>query len=259
MFRSNRACRAASFRTRPFGFRKQFSEKLADTGVLGATLKVPDAAGPISITADIRTAQIRTSIDVQVPLEGPLPRRVSWLTKQLKDAPETLIVEARFDPRAETTCEKLADVRERPATLIPGKEWEPTSFSVSQVSPMGTKRSGAHGSFVSTVTKKLGKFLHRGGGEHPSMDSTSTRNSPRWKQPPPHRPASQTRRLNPVEPDLPQLCRRQRAGPSAQTLVRRAPASTVDAHGRAVVGVTPNDQTISFRATARSWAPCGGR
>ena len=133
-------------------------QRLADAGLLTAILKVPDAAGPITISADIRTTQIRTSIDVQAPREGGLPRRVSWLVKQLKDAPDALIVEARFDPRSETTCEKLGDIRDKPGTLIPGKEWEPTSFTVSQVHPLGTKRSGAHASFVSTVTKALDTF-----------------------------------------------------------------------------------------------------
>ena len=131
---------------------------LADTGHLTAVFKVPDAAGLITVSADLRTAQIRTSIDVHAPQEGTLPRRVAWLARQLKDAPDSLLVEAQFAPRPETTCERLGDIRDKPGTLIPGKEWEPSSFTVSQVQPMGTKRSGAKGSFVSSVTAALDTF-----------------------------------------------------------------------------------------------------
>jgi hypothetical protein len=133
------------------------AQQLSDTGRLAATFKVPDAAGLITVSADLRM-QIRTSIDVHAPQEGTLPRRVTWLTRQLKDAPDSLLVEARFDPRPETTCERLGDIRDRPGTLIPGKEWEPASFTISQIQPMGTKRSGAKGSFVSTVTAALDTF-----------------------------------------------------------------------------------------------------
>src|SRR6476620_9380641 len=49
---------------------------LADTGRLLATFKVPDAAGLITVSADLRTLQIHTSIDVHAPQEGTLPRRV---------------------------------------------------------------------------------------------------------------------------------------------------------------------------------------
>lgn len=134
------------------------SQLLADTGCLTATFKVPDAAGLITVVADLRTTQIRTSIDVPAPQEGALAKRVSWLTRQLKDAPDTVLVEAQFAPRPEKTCERLGDIRDRPTALIPGKEWEPTTFHVTQVQPMGTKRSGAKGSFVSTVTVAVDRF-----------------------------------------------------------------------------------------------------
>lgn len=65
------------------------------------------------------------------PKQGSLPRRVSWLAKQLKSSPDSLLVDAHFDPRPETTCERLGDIRERPGTVIPGREWEPTAFTIS--------------------------------------------------------------------------------------------------------------------------------
>ena len=134
------------------------THRLGDHGRLAARLRVPDAAGPIGIVADLRTTQVHVSIEIGAPQESSLGRRVTWLTKQLKDAPDDLLVEARFAPRAETTCERLADVRARPQSLLPGKDWEPTMFVVSRVHPMGTKRSGARGSFVTSVSDAVDEF-----------------------------------------------------------------------------------------------------
>lgn len=134
------------------------THRLGDHGQLAASLRVPDAAGPIGIVADLRTSQVQVSIEIAAPQESALTRRVTWLTKQLKDAPDDLLVEARFAPRAETTCERLADVRTRPQSLVPGKDWEPTTFVVSRVHPMGTKRSGARGSFVTSVSDAVDDF-----------------------------------------------------------------------------------------------------
>lgn len=131
---------------------------LGDHGVLAATLRVPDAAGPIGVTADLRTSRVIVRIEIGAPQENSLTRRVVWLTRQLKDSPDDLLVEARFAPRGETTCERLADVRSRPQCLLPAKDWEPTGFVVSRAHPMGTKRSGARGSFVTSVNDAVDEF-----------------------------------------------------------------------------------------------------
>ncbi len=132
--------------------------RLGDHGVLAVTLKVPETAGPIGVSADLRTSRVVVTLEVVAPQENSLSRRVSWLTRQLRDAPDDLLIEARFAPRAETTCERLADVRTRPQLLLPGKDWEPSSFVVSRTQPMGTKRSGARGSFVNSINEAVDVF-----------------------------------------------------------------------------------------------------
>jgi hypothetical protein len=131
---------------------------LGDHGILSATLRVPDAAGPIGVSADLRTSRVNVELEVGAPRENSLSRRVTWLTRQLRDAPDDVLVEARFAPRSETTCERLSDVRDRPQVLLPGKDWEPSSFVVSRTHPIGTKRSGARGSFVTSVSEAVDEF-----------------------------------------------------------------------------------------------------
>jgi hypothetical protein len=50
--------------------------RLAADGVLEATLRIPGAAGPLTVVADLRTTQVRASVQAQVPQEGaPAPTR----------------------------------------------------------------------------------------------------------------------------------------------------------------------------------------
>lgn len=128
------------------------------SGELGATLRVPGAAGLLSVVADLRTGQVRTSTRVEAPREGGSARRVGWLVRQLKDAPGDVLVDVSFVGRAGTTCEPLAAVRERPAAVVPERGVEVAAFTLTRTTPMGTKRSGVRGAFVPSVTEAVESF-----------------------------------------------------------------------------------------------------
>jgi stress response protein SCP2 len=133
--------------------------RLAADGVLDATVRIPGTAGPVTVVADLRVGQIRVSVQVAAPRDGNAQRRVSWLTRQLGEAvPGDLVVEVGFAGRAETACERLADVRTKPGILIPDRTLEVTSFRLSRSTPMGTKRSGVRGAFVPTVLAAFETF-----------------------------------------------------------------------------------------------------
>ncbi len=133
--------------------------KLAVDGVLEATLRIPGAAGLVTVAADVRLGQVRVSVQVAAPKEGSAQRRVSWLLRQLGDtAPDDLVVEVGFSGRAETTCERLVDARAKPAILIVDRALEITTFRLTKNSVMGTKRSGLKGAFVPSVIASLETF-----------------------------------------------------------------------------------------------------
>lgn len=133
--------------------------RLALDGVLEATLRIPGAAGLVTIAADVRLGQVRMSVQVAAPKEGSAQRRVSWLLRQLGDtAPDDLVVEVGFAGRAETTCERLADARAKPAVLIVDRALDITTFRLTKNSVMGTKRSGLKGAFVPSVIASLEAF-----------------------------------------------------------------------------------------------------
>ncbi|MFW3171325.1 TerD family protein [Geodermatophilus sp. CPCC 206100] len=136
-------------------------ESLASTGSLSATLKVPGAAGPVTVVADLRTTQVRVSAKVSAPQEGTSQRRISWLLRQLKDAPDDLLIDVLFQGGRESTCEQLRDVREKPAALTGSTGSEVTSFVLTWQQPLGLKRSGVRGAFIPSITQALEGFYAR--------------------------------------------------------------------------------------------------
>ncbi|BDI22876.1 hypothetical protein L3i23_16520 [Herbiconiux sp. L3-i23] len=124
---------------------------LASDGYLRAAIKVPNAVSNLVVEADFRASKITCSFEIDAPREGRATTRVNWLVRQLKDAPETVRVEA-FAARARAgTAELLREVREAPAKLILDPAKEIKSFRVAQVHPMGTKRGTGRGSFIDSV------------------------------------------------------------------------------------------------------------
>lgn len=77
--------------------------RLVADGVMEAQIRIPGAAGTVAGTADLRTSEVRVCIQVGAPREGSAQRRVSWLLRQLKEAPGNLLVEVRFSGRSEGT------------------------------------------------------------------------------------------------------------------------------------------------------------
>ena len=54
---------------------------------------------------------------IDAPREGRAKGRFNWLIRQLKQAPDDLLIEASFPNARTTTVAKLSDVRDQPAPL----------------------------------------------------------------------------------------------------------------------------------------------
>ncbi|MFC8380351.1 TerD family protein [Nocardia sp. NPDC057272] len=146
-FQSDPAVRAAAV-----------AERLATDGSFEAVLRIPETAGDLTVIADVRTNKVRCRTTIAAPDEGTQARRVSWLTKQLTDAPGRVQVEAVFAERGNETCEFLDTVRTTPKSLIDGRTSPIVSFTLEQTFPMGNKRSGTAASFIASVTTATDAF-----------------------------------------------------------------------------------------------------
>lgn len=133
---------------------------LVEMGGLSTTLRIPDAIGPLTIRADLRSQQTLTSIAIEAPKTGTPRGRFGWLLKQLKEAPDNLRLEATFPNARSTTTATLGQMRENPKAL----EYEqdpkrpPRSFVLTRCEAMGKKRGRAEGSFVRETSSQVLSF-----------------------------------------------------------------------------------------------------
>jgi hypothetical protein len=94
------------------------TDRLAREGILGCSIRVPDAVGPIGLDADLRTRRVTTTVEIAAPKDGRPKTRVNWLLRQPADAPGDLRVEVRFSQVRATCSELLSDCRDAPEKLL---------------------------------------------------------------------------------------------------------------------------------------------
>lgn len=132
---------------------------LTERGVLDGGIRVPDAAGPISICADLRTGRVSVWIDIDAPKEGRAQTRINWLLRQVKEAPDGVRVDVfALHARGASSSQLLKEARNDPASLIDDPKRELKSFRLTLSAPMGTKRGQGRGSFVSSVLDLVDDF-----------------------------------------------------------------------------------------------------
>lgn len=129
-------------------------------GQLTGSFRVPDAAGPIDVEADLRARLTRTSVRVAAPKEGRPLTRIKWMLRQLGKAPKDLRVEVQFARTKETTALLLADALEDPKALLSPTDprREPRAFILSLARPLGTKRGKGERSFVLETRRQVVGF-----------------------------------------------------------------------------------------------------
>ncbi len=135
------------------------TQQLASTGQLSGTIRIPDTAGHLVITADLRAGQITCHVDVDAPREGRPTTRVNWLIRQLKNAPDNTRVECMTaHSRGSSSAELLRTVRENPASLVSDPAREIRSFRIARSTPLGTKRGRGRGAFIDSVLTAVDSF-----------------------------------------------------------------------------------------------------
>lgn len=135
----------------PVERQQALTDALASSGRLYASLQVPNVPGPLDITADLRSRQVIVSTRIDAPKEGRSRGRVSWLLRQLADAPDSVVVEVKASRRGDAHAAPLSQARATPEVLYPEGNREIRHFVLSLTRNMGMKRSGLQGSFIESV------------------------------------------------------------------------------------------------------------
>jgi hypothetical protein len=132
---------------------------LAQSGQLTGSLMVPNAAAAIDISVDLRANRVDCTAILPAPAEGRSSTRINWLLRQLKDAPDELLVTAASArARDSGPCHPISALRETPMLLVENPQAEIKSFTITLNHSAGTKRGQGRGSFVSSVTSLVDQF-----------------------------------------------------------------------------------------------------
>lgn len=138
---------------------KNVVDQLCDAGLLTGVLRVPNAAGDLDLVVDLKARQVAIASEVAAPDDRGGKARVTWLTRQLKDAHPQTVIEAYAKNQRSGEYAYLADVRENPKILLGEPTKDPVKFRIITRSEMGMNRSsGRKPGFVSSVLDAVEHF-----------------------------------------------------------------------------------------------------
>ena len=131
---------------------KEFVQSLCTSGTLTGLLRVPDAISDISVTADIKSSRVILGATFAAPTNGTPRASVVWLTKQLKAAHGSLLVDTFARNAKHPVTTSLQQLREDPRTGLGPAKQTPARFQLRYSAPMGPgRRSTRKKGFIDSV------------------------------------------------------------------------------------------------------------
>ncbi|MET8571594.1 TerD family protein [Streptomyces sp. NPDC004783] len=167
--------------TDPKERRNRLADQLCLDGRLQAELRIDGTPGVLTVSADLRTGKLRTSIDIPAPGQGyPL----SWakrLVRRLSEAPADLHIETLVDSETGGPRGTLERLRPEPADLLPKDNGARiTGFRLSLFKGMGSGRGNAETGFIRSVDDAVHRF-HTTVVSH--LDTPAARRAPTGERP----------------------------------------------------------------------------
>lgn len=132
----------------------QVASLVAD-GTMTTSVRIPNAVAPLALEVNLRSNRITCHFDIASPREGKALTRVNWALRQLKEAPDTVRIEAFVARSRDGAAELLRDVRANPAKLIIDPAKEILRFRIAQTYPLGGKRNAGRGSFIESILSAI--------------------------------------------------------------------------------------------------------
>jgi stress response protein SCP2 len=145
--------------TDPGARRARLADQLCEEGRLQAELRVEGAPGLLGVTADLRTAKLRTSVEIPAPEQGYPLTWAKRLIRRLADAPADLHVETLVEGGTGGPRGTLERLRPEPADLLPKDgTTRITGFRLSLFKGMGSGRGSAESGFIRSVDDAVHRF-----------------------------------------------------------------------------------------------------
>ena len=138
---------------------RNFVNSLCLDGTLAGTLRIPNTVGDIEILVDLKARQNIISASIDAPDDKGAKARISWLLRQLRDAPQNLVVEAYAKATQNGIAGPLAEIAEDPSILLREDRKDTHRFRVIVRSELGqNRRSGRKPGFVQSVIDSVESF-----------------------------------------------------------------------------------------------------
>ena len=132
---------------------------LESEGSLQGQLHIPDAISNVSVVANLGNRLIESSVRVKAPTEGTPRSRITWLLRQLKNAPDNTRIDILFERRSSTRSSTMSKLKEDPNIgLLEDRKINPREFTIALSADMGVKKGNLQGSFVESVQTNLQSF-----------------------------------------------------------------------------------------------------
>ncbi|MEU1314552.1 TerD family protein [Streptomyces tibetensis] len=145
--------------TDPGARRARLADRLCGEGRLQAELRVEGAPGLLTISADLRTAKLRTSVEIPAPEQGYPLTWAKRLVRRLAEAPADLHVETLVEGETGGPRGTLERLRPEPADLLPKDgSTRITGFRLSLFKGMGSGRGSAESGFIRSVDDAVHRF-----------------------------------------------------------------------------------------------------
>lgn len=147
---------------------KDATESVLKTSQLSGRLEVPNAAGPIQVTADFMRRTVSLDMKLISPQDVKRPSAaINWLSRQLKGAaePDNIMVKAYWPKRTPMTMQPLSQVLKDADSLVPeGIKDIPKELEVGVVIDLAGRFRGTR-TFIEETEKGL-KHFYDSIGEH---------------------------------------------------------------------------------------------
>ncbi|MGW0292990.1 TerD family protein [Streptomyces tuirus] len=145
--------------TDPGTRRARLADQLCLEGRLQAELRVEGAPGLLTISADLRTAKLRTSVEIPAPEQGYPLTWAKRLIRRLAEAPADLHVETLVEGDTGGPRGTLERLRPEPGDLLPkDSSTRITGFRLSLFKSMGSGRGSAESGFIRSVDDAVHRF-----------------------------------------------------------------------------------------------------
>lgn len=137
------------------------ADSLTTSGTLDGVIRVPGAAGTITLAADLRARRVSASVDVPAPTDRGNKARITWLMRQLTaDTSGAVVVEAWGKNARSPIAATVAQLREDRDIILDPDRRDLLRFRLVQRTEMGQLRKdgGRSPGFIQSVTTLLDNF-----------------------------------------------------------------------------------------------------